>query len=112
TGLDLLERHPFLLPQLGAFPALAIGEAHDRDVITLGSMCRDGAATAPDEVSRVSADNESGFFRHVSKSFSTDPRHCSGLLQDAAARRRHQGSGLGPLNPLRCGEPESPRRLP
>ncbi len=53
AGLDLVERHPRLLPGELGFPALAERQAHDLDAVTLPGVQRDGAAGTPHKISRV-----------------------------------------------------------
>ena len=60
-GLDPLQRHAFLLPQLGALAALAIGQAHNRDLIPLLLMQRDRAPRPPDKIGGMRADDQGGF---------------------------------------------------
>jgi hypothetical protein len=49
--LDAIECRAGLLPQLGAFAALAKGEADDRHVRPVVLVERDGTAAAPHEIS-------------------------------------------------------------
>ena len=53
AGLDLFQRHARLLPGELGFPALAEGQADDLHAVSLSGVKRDGAAGAPDEISRM-----------------------------------------------------------
>ncbi|MNY40579.1 hypothetical protein D3C86_1753310 [compost metagenome] len=59
-GLHAVHRHARLAPHLGRFAALAERQADDAHVVAALRVERDGAAGAPDEVSRVGADNQNG----------------------------------------------------
>jgi hypothetical protein len=59
-GLDPVDGHARLLPELRAIAALAEGEADDGDLVALRGMQRDRAAAAPDEVGGVGADDKGG----------------------------------------------------
>src|SRR5690606_29327556 len=56
--LDLVERHPRMLPQLGRFTALTKRQADDRHLEALLRMERDRAAAAPHEIGRVRTDDQ------------------------------------------------------
>ena len=53
AGLDLFKGHARLLPGKLEFAAFAERQADDLDAVALLGVQRDGAAGAPDEVSRV-----------------------------------------------------------
>src|SRR5450756_2334556 len=79
AGLDLLQRHPRLLPGELGFPALAERQAHDLDAISFLGVQRDRAAGAPDEVAGVGRYNKSGFHGiepPFGWNFRNKPRHC------------------------------------
>ena len=59
--LDGLQVHALLLPQLGALPALAEGQADNGDRVAQLGVQGDGPTAAPDEVGRVGADDQRGF---------------------------------------------------
>ena len=59
-GLDPLERHAVLLPELGALAALAEGQAEHRHLVALRGVKRDRAAAAPDEIRRVRRYDQGG----------------------------------------------------
>jgi hypothetical protein len=63
--LDTIQRHAFLLPKFRTFAAFAEGKAHHCNCVAELRMQRDRAAAAPDEISRVGADHQGGFARHV-----------------------------------------------
>src|SRR5690606_24129539 len=66
--LDLLQCHSALLPQLGAFTALTVGQANNGDVIALlGVQCY-GTTAAPDEIGGMRADDQRSLVRHLSVS--------------------------------------------
>src|SRR5581483_10432778 len=60
AGLHARERRAGFLPGELAFAALAEGHAHDLDAIALLHVQRDGATRAPDEISRMCGDHQSG----------------------------------------------------
>jgi hypothetical protein len=57
--LHLFQRHALFLPELGAFAALAEGQADHRDLVAPLLVQRDGAAAAPDEIGGMRADDKS-----------------------------------------------------
>ena len=63
-GLDPVEGHAFLFPEFRAFPALAVGQADDGDVVALLFVQRDCAAATPDEICGMSTDHEGRLVRH------------------------------------------------
>src|SRR5258708_28858395 len=67
AGLDLLQRHPRLLPGELGFAALAERQAHDLDPIAFFGVQRDRASGAPDKIAGVGT-NDKTSFREISDS--------------------------------------------
>src|SRR5258708_2309730 len=69
AGLDLLQRHPRLLPGELGFAALAERQAHDLDPIAFFGVQRDRAAGAPDKISGMGTNDKTSFHEIIDSLF-------------------------------------------
>src|SRR3984957_14300432 len=104
-GFDLVERHPRLLPGELGFAALAEGEAHNLDAVTLFGVQRDRAAGAPDKIAGVRRDHQTRFSHDFPFAFSIFLR-----IEPMSARRQRQSSARWNLR-LAVRSERPPRRL-